>query len=505
MSSQSTSDGGLGLKEVTRNELRTLRNRSELEIGCTYSITNYSRGCLTTDSIFVTPLDVDKLNKRVNIIAVGQKAIWDGVYDIDANRVIQVYDHLGNTVGGRYGNEVDRFPWGLTNVHSNICINADTYMDCDTTQNINSNTWIGRSYTDLRGFEGTYEANSSDAYGRVYLNGATTVDYRRNKHESFTYNYFSGGVDDLFIRQNSFTSSSYVRSYITKTGRTTIQNSRIGRGDFRHSNGVAYLDNVEMNAGGRLYAYSAGRVDARTFTFGNSSLVINQNSNAASITRYWRGGIINYGLHYIRTAVTGQTLYFYNYKLEQGTFDYRSGSATISSTSAGQQANGYIRIDNAEGSIRLNSSQANARADILLNGVSGATLIDYISASNYIARISFTNTLNARVQYSSMAAYGQINATGGSPLVLYCDFDSIGILTMTNYTGTVQRSKIMSDARVNLVNSGNIYASTFGTSYVFNGNGFAHSYVTCFGNRTHTAAAANINRGDFHNLVNNLL
>ena len=490
--------------KATRTQILSLRNSSSLIPGCTYSISNYSRGCLAgkVDCITIEAVAVNEFSMDAHVSTTIDAESWDGRYDITTNRITELNDNLGNSVSGRYGNEVDRFPWGQTSVHSNVIDNADVYIDCNTTQNINSNEWNSRAFTDLRGFAGVFEQNSVEAYGRIYMNGVTAVDFRRNQIESFAYVYFNGSSDILF-RQNTFQANSYVRKFNTSTGRWTMYNSVIGRGDIRHYRGTAYNTDLNIESGGRIYQRDVGTQDIRNTSVSDLSYVDLQ--AAGGLTRIWRGNISSLSYFYIRAAVTAGNRYYYSHNQNSSTYDYRSGSANVTVSNNTQTSNGYIRWDNVSGTINLSSNSLNSRAEIRLNGTSGTQNFYYNTLNSYVSRVLANNTTGLNIRYNTLSAYGQINVTGGSPTVYYNDLSSLGILTLTNYTGTVQRSTLQSDARVNLTTGGNMYACTFTTSFVFNSTGLAQSYVTGMGNITHTAGASNNNRVNIHNQINTLL
>jgi len=487
--------------KATRSQVLALRNSSNLVSGCTYSISDYSRGCLAGDVEFIT-IDADAVNvlsMDANIKTSYDNVSWEGRYDIDVNRIVELRDNLGNIIQGRYGNEVDRFAFGRNNVYGNTVDNADVYMDCETTATINENTFTSKSFADLRGMAGIFEDNTMHSYGRLYLNGATTVDMRRNTYHSYSYNYYNG-QDNILQRQNNFYSSSYVRKF--DGNRWTVLNANIGRGDYRHYSGTAYNDQVTITSGGRLYQREGGTTDVRNTTISDLSYVDLQST--AGTTRIWRGNISALSYFYVRAAVTAGNRNYYSHVQSGSTYDYRSGTANVSMSNNDQSANGYIRWDNIAGTYNINSNIIQSRAEHRLTGTTGTHTHYYNTLMSYISTINLTNTVGSNMQMNTLSAYGRIVANGGNPRALYNQLNSIGILTLTNYTGTVQRSHIMSDARVNLTGTGNMYASTFGTSFVFNSTNLNQSYVTAFGNITFTSLISNNNRGNFHNLVNNL-
>lgn len=485
----------------SRIVIRALMTSSQLSTDCQYVVTGYSRGCLQATEIVLTATSTNAFSLDVEILTAFDTDYWTGRYDINTNRITALYDNLGNEISGRYGNEVDRFPWGRANVRSNIIHSADVYFDCATTQNINSNSWTDSAFTDLRGFQGVFEQNTVDAYGRIYMNGATQIDFRRNKVQSFAYLYFNSTSNILF-RQNCFNSSAYVRKFTGATGRWTMYDSDVSDGDTRHYEGTAYNDDNNLNSRGRLYMRELGTSDIRNTDISNLSYV---NLQARSgTTRIWRANIRSLSYFYIRPSVTGGNRYYYSHDQSASTYDYRSGNANITMSNNAQSSAGYILLNNISGTYRIYNNNIDSRAEYRLNGTSGTHTHYHNNISVYAGRINLRNCTGSNIQRNTLAE-GRIDAIGGNPKLYYNNFSSIGIATLNNYVGTIQRTVLQSDARLTLSNAGNIYACTFGTSFDFRSSNLSHSYVTAFGNRTHTAGASNNNRGYFHNLVNNLL
>lgn len=455
MSGQSTSEGGCDLEYGTRNEIRALMLNAELSPGCKYAITGYSRGCLQTEEIILTASDVDRFEQRVEILYPGKTEYWTGVYSIAVNRVLSLRDDIGNRIFGRYGNEVDRFPWGKPNVHSNTIDNADVYIDCDTTQNINSNSWKARAYTDLRGFNGVFEQNSVDSYGRIYLNAAMMVDFRRNKVQSLAYIYFSGDISDIYIRQNTFSDNSYVRKFNTATGRFTVIDSLLGRGDLRHYNGTMYCNSLDMLSGGRVYGRTQGLFDIRDMTVSDRSIIQTENPNAASrhLLRY--GSISSSSSYYVRAAANSNSITCYYRNQDSSVWDLRSSVAanTILDYSTKQDSQGYIRMDNLQaGRVYFNANKLSSRAQILLNNVT-ALNFSYNTLLSYTAGLVFTNVSGnvKNINYNTLMSGGRvlIDDFASNRLNMYYNVLSSGAqIDLNNCTGllTINNNDMSSNA-----------------------------------------------------------
>jgi hypothetical protein len=391
----------------TRAQVLSLINTSSLIPGCTYSVSNYSRGCLAghVECITLEAVSEGKVSMEAYVSTDFDNVAWEGRYDINTNRIVELQDNQGNHVSGRVGNEVDRFAWGQSNVWGNEIHSADVYMDCEPQINIIENSWVANSYTDLRGASGVglYE-NSFDSYGRLYLNGASLIDVRRNAFQSFSYVYLQGQTDILF-RQNTFGASSYVRKF--GGGKWTMTNSEVQRGDIRHYTGVSYNDNLDVSSGGRLYLRNGGNNDIRNTNIDGLSFVDLQ--SASGLTRIWRATFSDLSYLYVRAAVTGGFRYFYSHNQTGSTFDYRSGTSNLTVSNNSQSSNGYVRFDGISGVTRLTSNQFDSRGELRLINTVGFDFY-YNSISNYPARVYVENSTNPNIDvyYNQINSYGRV-------------------------------------------------------------------------------------------------
>lgn len=165
MSSQSSSNSSNCDFIGTRAEVLVLRNAGELEPGCQYVITNYSRGCLgAVPEIVLTAASTTRFAHDVDLLSSYDTDYWRGKYDIDTNRVYSLEDNRGNKVYGITGAEVDAFPWGSTQWAEVVVDNATVLTDCAPAINVSNCRFTSDSFTDLRGTTGTmYNSTIEDA------------------------------------------------------------------------------------------------------------------------------------------------------------------------------------------------------------------------------------------------------------------------------------------------------------------------------------------------------
>lgn len=213
---------GCEITEGTRNEIRALRNAGQLEPGCTYTVTGYSRGCLNNDvRITLTATDVDEFSLDVEVHTGWDNSAWQGIYDLDLNRVHALRDNLGNEVRGRTGTEVDTFPWGLTQFQRCDIKDARLIVPCDQTScRVNQLILHGDSQLNITGTTGTITDVQIDTGSLVFFQDATGLNFQRSKIDSRAriYGERSATVTLLYLKMSSegywlFRDKTDIRAY----------------------------------------------------------------------------------------------------------------------------------------------------------------------------------------------------------------------------------------------------------------------------------------------------
>lgn len=467
MSEQSSSNGMCDHEPMTRAQLLVLRNSGQLEAGCSYIITDYSRGCLGAALITLTATSTGELSMDVSVDTTFDNVSWEGRYDIDTNRIVQLQDNLGNRVGGRYGNEVDRFAWGLTNVTDNEVWNSDVYMDCATPMVIRHNRWSSRSYTDLRGAEGSFVENTIDSYGRIYMNGTTLVNFNKNNVSSYSYLYFNG-QSDLLIYANSFTSNSYVRKY--GGDRWTMFNSSITRGDIRMyaEAGTFYVNGLTMLSSARIYNREQGELDIRYTTVGGYSYFDLRKISGRH--RIWYGAFENFAYYYTRVGVTAGNINNYYSSFQSGTFDYFSGTSNMNIYYHKQQSNGYVRLEDQTGNLNLYQNTVQSRGGLRLTAVSATLNMYYNTIQSYSSRVNITNlTANSTMYYNTLSSGSWLGIVDQSGVISLTrnDLSSNGYMNLNGNSAamTIANTSVESSGRVTIdgaVGTYRMYSNTIG-------------------------------------------
>ena len=461
------------IKKITRAELRSLANASNLEAGCIYCITDYAGvGCLAgqVEGIMLSAVNANTLSFDASVLTTFDNEAWEARYDIGTNRIVELHDNLGNKVGGRTGVEVNRFAWGKNLVRGNRIFNADVYMDCDTTQRIEENSWSDNSYTDLRGFQGIVAENRFDSYSRVYLNGAQQVDFRRNKIQSYAYIYLQAQTN-IYFRQNTIADNSYIRKF--GGNRWTLVDSLIARGDVRHYNGTLYMNSVDVLSSGRIYANETTTTDIRYTTVSDNSYL--DLDATGGITRIWYSSFKSLAYYYVRAGVTGGNRFLYYTNVESSQLDYRSGSANIYWYYHKQMSNGYHRLDNVTGNLRMYQNTLQSRGEMRFNTISGNSNIYYNTIASYQSAINLTNCSGTKTfYYNSMQSSGRLlftamtgtlsfqhnncNSYGqgtyrnsaGNFTVLYNNYNSVARITFDNCAGTIRKYGVEVSSRAEI-------------------------------------------------------
>lgn len=203
---------------MTRAALRTLRNSSGLTIGCSYTITDYNRGCLGAVEIILTATSVNEFAKEVAVNTADNEA-WSGTYDIDGNRITSLEDNFDNYVRG--ANQVDAFPWANTRFRGNtVEENATLTVACDSTMNVWYNTFSGNSVTTLTDATGSIYRSNIDSQSQLNLTGATGVNIQGLNMQSRARILGNGSttVTIFYTEMNSegywdFRNQTNIRSY----------------------------------------------------------------------------------------------------------------------------------------------------------------------------------------------------------------------------------------------------------------------------------------------------
>ncbi|MGB0908204.1 MAG: hypothetical protein ACPGVT_11980 [Maricaulaceae bacterium] len=207
---------------MTRGALISLRNSGQLMPGCPYSITDYSRGCLSGNVATITMMatSANGLSMSANVQTSFDNQSWRGLYDIDTHRIISLEDNRGNRASGQAGNEVDRFPWGNTGWQGVVVDNAVVTVDCNTAFRIRNSRFESNASVTLTGASGyIYDSNISNGAIIALVNAGNVAIQNTVIHSRARL--YANGVNTLTLYYHNQTSEAYwyvenqadVRSY----------------------------------------------------------------------------------------------------------------------------------------------------------------------------------------------------------------------------------------------------------------------------------------------------
>lgn len=360
---------------VSRGALLGLRNAGTLDPCTTYIIPAYSRGCLSGD-IMMHADDESTLSMDVNILTQWDTESWEGRYDIQTNRVVEVKDNRKNYVSGRTGVEVDRFPWGNPNWNEVRIESADVLTECDPQMRLTNVRFDTDSYVDMRGAAGyvinsSYESDADHRFRnatgvRIQALKAESASIMRGDGSSNMYilratmmsaaNASFAGQDEFRLVNSSMSDSSTInytggdRCWLYYSRMGSYSRIRVFSGDYRR-----YYSDMDSYGEDRNEAGSAG-----WFTYYGkfSSRAYRRNYNTAQVTSYGdevgSRGEVNYRGDSVKRSYYNEVKSYGRLRMEGTTtvvYANRIGTQSIITFSAGNHYrnvfDGYAIINTA--------------------------------------------------------------------------------------------------------------------------------------------------------------
>jgi len=202
---------------MTRSALLALRAAGELDRCAHYLLTDYNRANVGAAQILLHAVDGSTFSMHAHVKTSFDAEAWEGRYDIGTNRITMLADNLGNVVSGRYGNEVDRFPWGSSNVTETVIHGADVYLDAAPVVRLLRCRFESGAYVDLRGATGIVYRWAVAEQGTVYLGNATGLNLQGGRIDTRARLY---GANSVGLRLIYFVQQS--EGYLYAVGRTNF-------------------------------------------------------------------------------------------------------------------------------------------------------------------------------------------------------------------------------------------------------------------------------------------
>ena len=378
MTQQSGTEQSCGYEPMTRNELRILRNGSNLEVGCSYTINNYSRGCLAglVTGITLVATAENSLSMDASVDTTLDTIAWRGLYDIDSNRITHLEDNRGTKVWGRVGTEVDNYPWSKTNWYGNTVDNHTLTMPCDGLAVVTNTKFHKAGSTNLTGAAG-YIRNSEYGTGAItdYRNVASlrVTAYTAKSRARF----YANGAAIVTKSQ----SSSRDEGYVTIVGSPdfTLSNSHLGSQSRVYSNGkITRMYGFTLDSQGTTRNLGNGEL---RFYYGRSGSYSELRNEAGAGSWYFYGLEAN-SRTYLRNYSTALNRSYYETFLASGRVNYRQTVALRS----------YFNVVSSLATVNVSGTTS---------VIYGSNITDYVTQFNPSGGTHYAVNLSAGYRYST--------------------------------------------------------------------------------------------------------
>lgn len=485
MGSTSATNGSDCYEELTRAELITLRNSSQLSIDCHYVITDYNRGNVGSAIIQLHAVNENTLSSSAKVDTTFDNLSWEGRYDIDTNRIYQLNDNVGNVVTGE--NTVDAFPWGAANVYENkvfestINYTAGQFYDNDITSStvtIDAGIFVRNTIDNLSVVSVTNGSNFYD--NGVHERARVTITSGSNLENKFgsSSQYTQAGTG--YIRYSELATESTVTNGNTNITRTSFVNGSSvnttgSSGSISYSSfdrGIAsallsipnlVIQESQVHGGSTVSATGAARLRMYRTT-GDSGGRFLVSAGATLVSDYSK--IHSYGY----VTVTGGTLNLtYSEASTLGYFRNEGGVNSFNRSKVTTQAN--MRFLGANTGGRIYYSTAADGAGMYQSNSTNCYM--YYCTADSIGQMYINNRTNARFYYNHVDSYSYIRSYGsgsGQSIMYYCSASSRGYVDHINIGARIRYYAVRAEAQSIARQTGgtanaNLYYSTFHAYY----------------------------------------
>lgn len=407
---------------MTITQLRSLRNAGNLNKDCHYVVTNYNRGTVGAATIILHAVDETTLGHGVQVKTAFDNVAWDGRFDIDTSRILELSDNLGNKVTGQ--EIVDTFPWGNTQVYDNI-------VDEGATLN----------YTTGAFFDNHIRT------GAIVTIDSTTGNFARNViGEDSNVTWTGGDVRDNIIGTDAV---------LIKSSSGDFDNNELHSFAQANVSGTANVDQISMGQNSRLTisagAFSQSHIGSDSqFTSVGGTHYENEIVGSASVTLTTTRNFYQNNVGRNATLVIGD----HNV--------YGSDFQATSVNTTGSAGNGiaYCKFFDSFGntnirdiaSLTIQYSTIANNSSISANGAA-RLYMRFCTLENY-GRIIQSAGTQLDMNYTGVRDYSYVQALGGRLYVNYSSLSAIGYIQQAaTVTGTnrVERCVITSQSNARLL------------------------------------------------------
>lgn len=492
---------------MTRAALRSLRTAGNLSKDCHYVITDYSRGTVGAATILLHAVDSNTLSQAVEVKTSFDTLAWEGRYDIDTNRLLELNDNIGNNVSGQ--ENVDTFPWGDTSVYDNvvqeggvlnytdgnfsdnvIMSGANVTVNNPTTAALRRNTFNQDSNTTL--LSGDFIENTVANDATVTVNTTGGVDNNTFGPLSVV-NITGGNVDTNEVGQSAnltVRGGNLSDNTIKRDATVTVERGNVYENNFGES--VIYTQRID---GGNFYQNNLTRNS--TVVQGPVNMYVNEFSAASVNTTGSRGNILyvkfldsfsnttmqnitTLDLAYVTVSnnsqinATGATRVYLRYvTLENFGRLLVSSTRQLDANYTGVRDYAYIQVTN--GRLYANHSSV-SNVSYIQHASSGTNRVDRLHVTTN-SRARFLNTVNnCRIYYSNISSGSFIEHRGSSTgcYFYYCDVSSSSQMYANNSVNL--RGYYMSASGNSQFYSQNVTGTHYAYYNTMNGHGYIRFY-----------------------------
>lgn len=498
---------------MTRAALRALRTASGLQPSCHYVVTDYNRGNVGAAEILLHAVDESTLSMTAKVKTTFDTLSWEGRYDIDANRLVELSDNIGNVVNG--DNSVDGFPWGVASVNENRVNEGVINYTAGT---ITENEINGATLTLVAG---SSTRNTLEHSANLIINDGSLAESTLAEDANVTINSGSNyenhfGTSCLF---NQVGTGIVRYTQIGAQGTTTLgdvnlQNCTIGANTILNTTGS--VGNISNSTFG--YSITSALQNIPSLTINQSSFDSASQIAATGATRLYlyrssgqSGGrylvsanasmdcsycnVDSYG--YIQTTL-GTFVANYANATSLGYISHQStGSNRVDRCSAESQAN--IRFLNSCTGGRIYHCKSTSGATIYQNGTSTNCYHYYCNADSF-AQIYIQNGVDARHYYNNAESYSYVRTYGtntGQSIMYYCSASARGYVEHNGIANRIRFYSVRAEGQSIARQTGssanaNLYYCSFHAYYYFLGvlTGGTRSALHGYGRQNFTGMPA---------------
>lgn len=445
---------------MTRATLIALRTAGGLVKDCDYVVTDFAQGRLLAGTlIHFQAIDASTLSMNVEVKTLFDNVGWAGIYDIDANRFLELRDSIGNIVRDSISTRVTAFDWGnpaYTRCYFEDATVTYTYGLATLTSGLR----IINSAANLNRVGGTIIDTTVSDSSVLTLTGANLALNRIKVTNNSTFNALnytnaSATWSDVVVKDISVV--TLVGTAIASVARSSIG----GNSTFTHnSTAILGVANSQINAStishtGGSFSISSSEIESLTLTHSGTGAFTSTRSSLANSTVTLSG---TGGVSFNVSALSSNALIS---NASAGLLSFVASTAESSSTVtmlAGSNSNTTLNASRLEGAATIHVLAASTSGTLsiasknVISGLVSKAGIGSISLTQcHIDGSSSVTLSNARSLTLSgyngrMGAVVTSNSpTAGTDTISSTDVSQTGRITYTQ-TGalatTLQTSKI---------------------------------------------------------------